>query len=193
MAVMSRTELAARFGVPVSMFYYWCGQPSFPASVGFEATGRRQPGRPAELWDEDAVGEWIERRREQARKRREREEVASARVRATEASRQAARAEARRLRAEGMAVLDIVPIVGMSLSFVRRVTADVPATPTRSLRPHPWKYTDAEITAALEASRAPTAYAYGRWRNARPEPRPSSLAIIKRYGTWQAALAATQR
>jgi hypothetical protein len=193
MAAMSRTELADRFGVSVEMLYYFCRQASFPPSIGFEATGRRQRGRPAELWDEDAVREWIEQRRDRAREKREREQESIARYRAAEARHEAARVEARRLRAEGMAVLDIVPVVGMSVSFVRRVTADVPATPTRSLRPHPWKYTDEEIDAALEASAATTAYGYTRWRRGQPEPRPSSAAIIERHGTWAAALAATQR
>ena len=193
MTARSRTELAAHFGVPVAMFYYWCRLEGFPPSVGFEATGRRQRGRPAELWDEQAVGEWIEQRRDQAREKREREQEARERHRAVEARWEVARAQARRLRAEGMAVLDIAPAVGMSVSAVRRITSDVPATPTRSLRPHPWKYTDAEIVAALEDSGATTTYAYGRWRQAQPDPRPSSLAIAARYGTWQEALAATQR
>ena len=178
MTVRSRSELAARFGVPVETLYQWCRQPGFPSSAGFEVN-RRQPGRRNELWDERAVGKWIKQHRAQQRETQERE--------------QATRDEARRLRAEGMAVLDIVPIVGLSVSSVRRITEDVPAIPTRALRPHPWHYPDADMLEALKASGATTQYAYGRWRHAQTEPRPSAAAIVKRYGTWKAALAAAQR
>lgn len=182
MAAASRSELAARFGVSVQRVYAWCRQPGFPASVGFEPTGRRQKGRPAELWDDDDVAAWLAR-----------EQEAPTGHRAVEARWARARAEARRLRAEGMAVLDIAPAVGMSVSAVRRITADVPATPTRSLRPHPWHYPDAQMFASIRASGATTGYGYSKWRRAQSDPHPSVPAILKRYGSWQAAFDAAQQ
>jgi len=190
MTAASRSELAARFGVPVEMLYYWCRQDGFPPSVGFEDTRQGRPGRRAELWDDQAVGEWLEQRRDRVRARREREQAAKARHLATEARREVKRQQARRLRADGVAVLDIAPAVGLSVSAVRRITADVPATPTRSLRPHPWHYPDADMLASIRASGATTGYAYSKWRRSQPDPHPSVAAIVKRHGSWAAAFAA---
>ena len=181
MTAKTRTELAEHFGVPLATMYLYCREPTFPASTGFEPRGPGRPGRRAELWDFDLVAKWMEQRRA-------RDEQAQSRLRAQAATRE----EARRLRAEGMAVLDIVPLVGLAVSSVRRITADVPATPTRSLRPHPWHYTDAEMFGALKESGATTAYGYSRWRDSQPDGRPSASAIIKRHGTWKAALAALE-